>query len=268
MVSIYDHSDYRAYLNSWIESQRDGGRGLKGRLAEAASISSTLISLILKGDKHLALEQASDIADFIGLSENETDYFFLLVELGRAGNFKLQQKLKRKIKALQDEAKKISKRVKKDIELSEDLKAIYYSNWVYTGVRNLIAIPGYNNPRTISEKLHLPLPVVNKVIDFLLETGLCVLKNGQLTYGPAHTHLESESPHVARQHQNWRLRGYSKMDQYNESNLFYTCPMSLSAEAAEEIRKMLPKFIEQVLKVVGPSPSEKAYCFNIDWFEY
>ena len=58
------------------------------------------------------------------------------------------------------------------------------------------------------------------------------------------------------------------MNQYNESNLFYSAPMSLSAEAAEQVRKMLPKVVEDVLKIVGPSESEKVYCFNMDWFEY
>ena len=58
------------------------------------------------------------------------------------------------------------------------------------------------------------------------------------------------------------------MDAHDEKNLFYTCPMSLSLETAEEVRRLLPQFIEQVLKKVGPSPSEKVYCFSMDWFEY
>ncbi len=95
MISIYDYSDYRKFLNAWIDRQSKTMKGLKGKLAVTSGVSSTLISLILKGDKHLSLEQASDISDFIGLDEKETEYFFLLVELGKAGSFKLKQKLKK-----------------------------------------------------------------------------------------------------------------------------------------------------------------------------
>ena len=58
------------------------------------------------------------------------------------------------------------------------------------------------------------------------------------------------------------------MDQMNEDHLFYTSPMSLSVEAAQHIRRMLPTLLEEVSRIVGPSASETVYCLNIDWFEY
>lgn len=268
MISIYDHNDYRSYLEAWIQIQKNQGHGSRGKLAEAAGVSSTLISLILKSEKHLSLEQAAEIGDFMGLNENESDYFLLLVEFGRAGSFKLQQKFQKKIKAAQSQAKQISKRVKKDIEISDEIKAIYYSSWIYTGIRNLVAIEGFNDPQIIARRLNLPLIVVNKAKDFLVENGLCKMQQGKLVHGPASLHVAAQSPFVVKHHQNWRLRGFHNMEQFDEANLFFTCPMSVSMEVAEEVRRLLPKVIEQVMKMVGPSPSEKAYCFNIDWFEY
>lgn len=58
------------------------------------------------------------------------------------------------------------------------------------------------------------------------------------------------------------------MEERREQDLFYTCPMSLSTEAAEQVRNMLPTFIETVLEVVRPSPSERVACLNIDWFGF
>lgn len=269
MSPIYEFSDYRAFLKAWIESQARNGRGMKLQLAKAAGVSSSLISLILSGQKHLSLEQASQICDHLGLNDRESDYFLLLVELGKAGTQSLKTRLKRRLHDQQQQAKKIANRVKKDVELTPEIRAIYYSSWIFTGIRNLTAVNGYQDIQSIAQKLNLPIALVSRIIEFLLEYGLCKrTPNGELTFGPAHTHLESDSPLVVRHHQNWRVRAFTYMDVTNESNLFYTCPMSLSAEAAEQIRRLLPSFIEQVLKIAGPSPSEKVYCWNMDWFEY
>lgn len=268
MVSIYDFINYREYLKTWIHNQKSRGYGIQSKIASAIGISTTMLSLILKGDKQLSLEQALELSDFIGHSENEADYFFLLVEFSRAGTFKLQQKLKKKVRHFQDQAKIISKRIKHDIELTDEIKSIYYSSWIYSGIRNLTAVPGFHDVLIISEKLNLPPHIIGVAVDFLLKNGLCKREKGNLTYGPAHTHVASNSPFVSRHHQNWRLRGFSFMDNHNESNLFYTRPMSLGIEAVEQIRKVLPKFIEEVAAIAGPSPSEKVYCWNMDWFEY
>ncbi len=266
MVSVFDFHDYREFLSEWIKSAKI--RGVKSRLAAAAQVSPAMMSLIFKGEKQMSMEQAAEVAEFLNLNDSETDYFLLLVELGRAGSFKLEQKLKRKMREMQKEARKIAKRVRKDRDLSDEEKAIYYSNWLYTAVRNLCAIEEYANVHQVSARLGLPESQVVRVVDFLLEHGLLKNEKNRLTYGPAHLHISSDSPFVSRHHQNWRLQGFKHMDQLTESNLFYTCPMSLSNEAVEKVRKLLPTVIDQVLKIVGPSKSERAFCFNIDWFEY
>jgi uncharacterized protein (TIGR02147 family) len=269
MISIFDFNNYRAYLHHWLEEARKSIKsGLKSRFAEAVQISPAMVSLILKGDKNMSMEQAAEAAEFLNLNDLETDYFLLLVEAGRAGSFKLQRKLGRRLREMQLQAKKIASRVKKDKDLSDEEKAIYYSNWTFAGVRNLSAIGKYNTPDRIAARLGLPVAQVLRVVDFLVDHGLLKNEGGSLSYGPAHIFVGADSPFVARHHQNWRLQGFRHMEQLTESNLFYTCPMSLSAEAVEKIRKLLPNTIEQVNKIAGPSESERAYCLNIDWFEF
>lgn len=227
-----------------------------------------MMSLILRGDKSLTPEQATEIGEYLGLTEGEADYFSLMVDFERAGTHKLKARLRKKIQVAQVEAKKISKRALKDVELTEQTKAIFYSDWIFTGIRNLSAIDGMDDVPHLAKKLGLPPKVVARAVDFLLENGLCRKTNGKLSYGPAHTHLELESPFLPRHHQNWRLKAFESMSRVRDEDLFFTSPMSLSVEAAAEIRKLLPSVIEKVFKIVGPSPSEKAYCLNIDWFEY
>lgn len=266
MISIFDFQDYREFISAWIDHHQL--RGLKKRLADAMGVSSTMISLILKGDKHLSQEQAHEACEYFRFNDKESEFFFLLADYGRAGTQNLKQRLLKRIKEQQEQAKKISRRVKKDTELTDQQKAIYYSSWIYTGIRNLSALDRFHEATTIAERLNITPAVAAKVIDFLLEHNLCRKEGGKLSYGHQYIHLDSDSPFVGKHHQNWRLKGFQSMDQYNENNLYYTCPMSLSREAAEEIRKLLPKVIEEVLKIMKPSTSEETYCFNMDWFKF
>ena len=263
MQSIYDFTDYRGYLEVWLE------RGFKSKMAQAIGVSSTLISLILKGEKQLSMDQALEVTEFLHLNEKETDYFLLMVEFGRAGTHKLQQRLLKNLKQAQASARKVSHRVRKDVALSDEVKAIFYSDWIYSGIRNLSAVPGYDNVPALASRLSLPPARVAKAVDFLLENGLCRLQDGRITYGPAHTHLDADSPFVQRHHQNWRIKGFQNMDHaHSEQQLFFTCPLSCSKEVVGKIRGLLPNLIEEVMKLAAPSPSEETYCLNIDWFHF
>ncbi len=268
MVSVYDHKDYREYLNDWIDSQGPKGRGLKSRLAQAAGVSSTLISLVLSGAKQLSIEQALECADFVGFNENESDYFILLVEHARAGTVKLRLRLQKKLQVLKEKSQRTSHRIEKNLELDDSLKAVYYSSWLYSGIRNLVAVKGFQTVEDLAQKLHLPHAVVNRVVQFLIDNQLCLLRGDKIVHGTAYTYIPPESPLVVKHHQNWRLQGFTHMDRFSKEDYFFTSPLSLSHKAASEIRKRLLGLVEQTFKLTGPSASEKTACLNIDWFEY
>lgn len=265
MHSIYDFKDYRVFLKNWIGEHSARTRGLQGKLAQAAQISSTLMSRILSGEKQLSLEQAAEIAEYIGLNESETEYFLILVEIGKAGSFKLKSKL---ISQADKLAQKVSVRISKTVGIDENIKAIYYSSWIYAGIRNLVATPGEHNVISVSQRLGLPKLVVANALEFLVSNGLCKVENNSITYSVQRTHLEADSPFINKHHFNWRGKALQSMEYKKDTNLFFTGPMSLSKEVSQEIRQMLPQFIEDIMKKVGPSSSELVYCLNIDWFEY
>jgi uncharacterized protein (TIGR02147 family) len=268
MLSIFEYTNYRGYLEAWIGSLGSRSYGSKGRIAESLRVSASLISQILKGEKTLTPDQTSDLSDFLGLNEIESDYLHLLVDLDRAGSLRFREKLQRKIDQLQQQSRRIGKRVPRDKELNDEQRAIYYSSWIYTGIRNLTAVPGLDHVDAIAEHLRLESGVVNRVIRFLIENGLCREVDGKITYGPASTHVDKDSPFVNKHHQNWRFQAIQHMEGRRDEDIFFTSPMSLSREAAKEIRKLLPNFIQSVMKISGPSSSEVSACMNIDWFEY
>lgn len=269
--SIFNFSDYKEFVNSWIEVQNAKNTDEKvsyRRVASHLNISSTMISQIFKGDKQLSLEMAYELCSFLNLSSSEIDYFLILVELQKAGSYKLKKHYEEKIKLMQDYHKVMEARLKSDITLDEENKQIFYSNWIFSAVRMLSGIPGLNDIQSFAQRLQVSEETMVKVVSFLLENNLCIKKEGKIEQGPAKTFIGSSSSLTQRHHQNWRLLGLQKVYPNNNENLFYTCPMSVSKKVADEIRKELPNFIDKINKMVLASESEVVRCFNIDWFEF
>lgn len=227
-----------------------------------------MVSLVFSSDKHLNLELASDLCEYLGLSDSETDYFFLLLNYQRAGTERLKRKLLARVLKAQDGARKISQRVVIHKELDSEERAIFYSSWVFTGVRNLLAIPHPWSAEEIAKRLKIDLVQAQNAISFLVEKGLVRLESGRYEIAARATHLGAEHPLAAKHHQNWRLRAMQKMDWRASTNLFYTGPMSLGVADSEKVHAMLLDFLQNVNKLVVDSPSETVRCLNFDWFEY
>ena len=255
-------------MKDWIKIQPKAGRGQIKRISEHLGVSTTLVSQVLSDDKHFSLETAAEVTNYLCFNESESEYFLLLVDYERAGSFKLKKILEKKIEKEQREALQLVNRLGADRKLSTEDKMQFYSNWIYSGIRILSALPEAGSAKEISQKLNLPLHLTNEALDFLLQTGLCVKTNNRITFGPLRTHIGKDTPFVVKHHQNWRIKAFQSMELRRDADLHFTQPTAMSIEAAEKIRMMLPEMIENILNIAGPSESEVVRCFNLDWFDY
>jgi uncharacterized protein (TIGR02147 family) len=267
-MSLFESGNYKTAVLELIEQMPKQGYGQFRKIAEHLNVSSVIVSQVFKGNRDLSQEQAFDLAAYFGFSDLETRYFLLLVQKERAGNHKLKKYFEAQLSEIREKSKELKNRVRKDTELSESTKAIFYSNWYYSGIRLLSSIDGYQNVDAIADHLSLPRATVKRVADFLIEHGLMIDDEGKLKMGPKTTHLESTSPLVSRHHSNWRMRGMNNMEALSPEELFYTGPMSLSNEAMNWVRTELVSLIERVVTHVSASESERLACLNIDWFDF
>lgn len=267
-LSIYDYESAPLYVRAWMASLPKQGRGSGSRLAEHLGVSPTMVSQILSGEKGMSPETGVQIAEFIGMNDRELDFFLLLVEKERAGHQRLKSRLDKKIKAARKESETLAKRVEVDQELDSEAKAIYYSSWLFTAIRNLTALPDIKDLESLSAHLGVPRANLVRVLQFLIEKNLVESGPEGLLYKNKWTHIPANSPLVVKHHQNWRVRGLSRMDDFRDEDFFFTGPMSMSRATAAEIRARLPEWIERIQKEVGPSPSEVVKCLNIDWFGF
>jgi hypothetical protein len=153
------------------------------------------------------------------------------------------------------------------VTLTDEQKAIYYSSWLYTGIRNLVPTENGKSIKKLSEKLNVPLEKIEKATEFLLEIGLIKITSAGFGYQPGYSHLDSTHPLIFRHHQNWRQRAVQQMDHYTEDHLHYTCPMAISKKGAKLIRARLLEEIKKLNEAIKDDP-EVSFCLNIDLFEY
>lgn len=269
-MKIYSYIDYRKYIKDRIASLPLNGRGQLLRLAKSASIHSSVLSQVFQGQRDLTSEQAVATADYFGLSDSEARYFHLLVQLERASTQRLKALVRQEIDEIREREEQIVQRIPVTSKLSDEQKALFYSNWFYSGARVLSSITQYQDLNVLSERLRLTRTQTDTVAAFLLQHGLCIeAKNGKIKPGPQSTHIDAKSPITARHHANWRIKAMEKHSNLSHrKELAYTAPLSLSEADAFKVRALILEFIESVCKVTDPSASETAFCLNIDWFEF
>ena len=266
MGLVFEFSDYKSYLRDVIERGPKQGWGLRSKMAEAVGCQSAYFSRVVGGDADLSLEQAEALTHFLHLSEEEADFFLLLVEHARAGSAALRSRFQRRISQVVNHRLVLKNRFKVKTKMTTKDQATYYSAWYYTAVHVMLSVPGYQTVAAISEALDLSPAKVNAILDFLLSVGLAREEKNKYLIGETRIHVGANSPELNKHLLNWRLRAMQKLDQQTKQELHYTGIVSLSRADAMKIREILVKAIESANSVVAASPEEIVQCISVDFF--
>jgi len=266
MKTIFSYNNYKNLVLDRLKLFPKAGHGQFRKIAAALRVNPVIVTMVFKGSRDLSIEQAMELADYLGFTRLESDYFLILVQKERAGTHKLKEYFETKRVELEEKSRDLKNRMVNAQALSEEAKALFYSNWFFSGVRLASSIPTINTPEQLAQYLSLPLPTIHRVLEFLLAHGLVVQNDKGLDMGPARTHIEASSPLVSRHHMNWRTKALQRIDRFTNKELFFTGPVVFSENAQTEVREILVQAIEKFMKVVQEAPSEKLSCINIDLF--
>jgi uncharacterized protein (TIGR02147 family) len=266
VMALFEHTDYRAYLREFMASLPKKGHGAVNRMAEHLRVHPSFISQVLTGKRDLNVEQAQDLASFLGLVEIETDYLLLLVQTERAGTVKLKSYFRTKLEKTRTEAQKISHRIRHDRVLSETERAEFYSNWLYSAVRLFTSIEEGKTLEEICVRFAISRAKARTVLEFLTATRLCVEHGGKYRMGTQRTHLPGDSPLVQKHHTNWRLKAIQNSDETSEEELMFTAPLSISRKDFARLREQIMAMIKAASEQVAKTEAEEVACFNVDLF--
>lgn len=265
-MSIYEYSDYRAYLRAYIRKLPKQGRGEINRIAQAMGVHPSLLSQVLGDTKNLNLEQAQLLCEHLDMTSQEQDYFFCSVELQRAGTTKLQTYFKKQLQILKENSVELSQRVRQDRQLTNEEKSVFYSHWLFAAIWLQTSIKNGKTLEEICERFDISRERGREILHFLSETQLCILENSHYKMGPQSIHLERGSVHLSRHHSNWRLRAVEASDKIQAEEMMYTAPLSISKADFKKVRARLAEVIKEITDLAIDSEAEDAACFNLDFF--
>ena len=118
-MDLFKFQDYRDYLIQRGRSLPGGGRGELQRLAEAARVHPSVITVVLQGARELTLEQAQALAEYFEFTELEERYFLFLVQFARAGTQKLKRTFERQLRELREARSELVNRLPVSSKLSD-----------------------------------------------------------------------------------------------------------------------------------------------------
>lgn len=136
---IFPENDYKEYVKKALIEK---GHGSRLKLAHAINCHSAYITLVLNKEAHFSIEQALEVSAFFNHTQDEEEFFLLLLQLAKAGSKRLKDFTKKKINKIREARALVSNRIKDTEELDVSTQAIYYSRWYYAAIHVLVTIPG------------------------------------------------------------------------------------------------------------------------------
>jgi len=266
--NVYEFVDYKEFCLRHVRSLPHHGKGELKNLAQKLQTHSSALSQILRGKQEFTLDQGVVVSEYFGLTPQEIDYFLTLIQLARAKTKKLQKIIYRQLARLRIQTASYEPE-QKIVSVSDKDRAIFYSTWYYSAIRLLTSIDGFETTESIARYYKLPNDIVEAVIEFLVDTGLCVREGGRIKIGPMRTHLDVDFQSRSRHHLNWRIKGLDRVTSPKPQEFFFSFPMCLTEDNAASVKKILLETLDRVEKVLSdPSKPQKLSCLNIDWFEF
>lgn len=266
---IFEFLDYKAYLEARIDDLPNRGRGARMGLAKEINSPVSHVSQVLNGNSNFSLEQAESANTFFGHTEEEADFFLLLVQFARAGTPKLRKRLETQIRSIKERRLVLKDRLGVKAGLSKEDQTTFYSSWLYGTIHVMVTIPEYQTKEAISSYLGLSLKKTSEILEFLVSAGLVIkTAKGKYEIGTARIHLGSDSPLISKFHTNWRMQAVKAFDLEDfAQNLHYSSVVTLSQSDVTKVKSLIVKLIEEAKSVIRDSPAEELHSFSIDFFK-
>lgn len=265
-LDIFKYSSYRDYLRDWIEQAKHARLSNIAKVAQVAQVHPTFLSQVFSGRKELSLEQGAFVSDYLDHSRIELDYFLVLINLERAGTTRLKKYWNQRRIEIEGEKHRLGARFKPHRELSSEQRAVFYSSWIYAAVWASTAIASGQSESDIATRFQIDHSRASKIVNFLVEAGLCVLHGELYRISDLHVHVPADSPYVFKHHMNWRIRAINRFDDLQPDELLYTSPMSVSKADFALIREKLRVFIQEIIEIGKASEADEVICLDIDLF--
>ena len=191
-AKFFSYLSYKSLLVDLIATYPRRGYGQANALARSLKVHSSLISQVLNGPKNISLEQALGIARYFSFTSRQTDYFLLLVQRSKAGSPDLKMHFEQQVQKFRADQMQVTGRIADAESIDEAKLASYDSDSTNMATWLCTTLNGKHSVQSIARRLDITLAETERILEFLLEAGLC--QQGRL---PSTHPKDASSGHVA-----------------------------------------------------------------------
>lgn len=270
MKPLTNYTDFRAYLNDWIDERKSQGLPGSNRwFAMKMGINSTSwLTSVVKGIKGLSKATANKLSEILKHSPIEARYFETLVYFNQARTIEERNNYYQELTALQK---------LKDVRTVKPNQYDFYSAWYHSAVRSIIGMHRFTASEKEYERLASMVspPITSsqarKSLKLLEELGF-VKTNGQgvyeLTSSAITTGENIRSLGIANFQQETMRLAQEAMDRYPRDERYIgTATVGASAEAFQRIKQVLIDTSNKIAEIANAdADADRVYQVNLQAF--
>jgi len=264
-MDVYTYVDYKAFLRGYIAHHKQ--KGLISQIASACGCDRTYLSQVLNAKADLTPDHMIQFCEVLGFDETQSRYLLYLLLRDRSSSLAARRKWQHKVEALKREALALTNKIfarENPGEIREELRTLYYSNWLYTAVHTLTSIAEFQTVDALAQKLHVPGTIVTRILRDLVEMNVVKREKERFVHAGGNVYISRQSPQSYAHHMNWRLRAIERSAV--KEDIHYTNIFSVSANDVDKVRAQIVKLIEDQRRQVQASGAESACVFTCDFF--
>lgn len=265
MRSIFEYTDYRNFLNSFIaELKKEKPEASYRYICERVGVkSSGHLTLILKGKANISIALALRFSKFLQLKKRETEYFQYMVLFNQAKNHLEKKEYFEKLMAFKESA----------IHIVKANQYEYYDKWYHSVIRALIDFfPVRDNFLEVAKLVDPPLSAkeVESSIDLLLRLGM-IKKNEQGYYAPVDLVIDTGVDVQSVAINNYALSTLELAKQALDRNSKDTRVLSwatlgISEKGYKQVVEELREFRRKIYTIAANDHAEQVYQINFQAF--
>ncbi len=268
-LNLFDYDCYKSFLKDWVLKHPNGSRGLYKKLSSDSNVPTVIISQTLSGKREFTLDQAFAVSEHIGVkSDNEWEYFKLLIEKEKVSNLVFKNKIQEKLKKMRAGFFKVASFSQDKRNLSNQFAKIYYSKVEYSLVRLAILIAGHEKNQMFKKLLNIGIgkEKANECLHALINMGLVELKNDKYYPTSLMVHIDKSSDLFKLYKKN--LIDYLKTvlaKTHEEENIDYYSIAALDEQTSIQFKSDLLKLLKKYSNGIKKASSDEIHLLNIEY---
>lgn len=240
---IEEYKDYINFLNDWILSCPNRGRGIKAKMAKFIGCDPIHITRVLRRDLNLTLEQTAKLITYLELTELEGKYFLGLVEWERAGNQELKEMVEGRLNEYKRELAGIGRAPVKREEYPEKDMDTFFSSYLYSAIEVACNLEGLQTASNLSEYFNIPQKRTMEILSFFVKLGV-LEKRGDRYVHLAEPKFRELTPKQKRINAtNWRNRVIASLEYDSDIDFHRDLCFTIDSKSIESIKKDMLDFL-------------------------